>query len=158
MNRLGLTSRRRFLTMAVGGTFGVLALAACGQAAAPTEAPKAAAPTTAPAAAAPTTAPAAAAAPTTAPAAGAATTAPAAAAKPTEAPAAAKPAAGGATKGTLTTWQGVDYIEDTTVLMKGILQEWANSNNVNLVFEEKTGNWADQLNASVQAGTPPDIH
>src|SRR5205085_8784923 len=53
---------------------------------------------------------------------------------------------------------GVDYIEETTTLMKGILQEWANSNNVNLVFEEKSGAWADQLNAAVAAGTPPDIH
>jgi ABC-type glycerol-3-phosphate transport system substrate-binding protein len=42
--------------------------------------------------------------------------------------------------------------------MKANFTEWAQQNNVQLTFEEKTGNWGDQLNAAVAAGTPPDIH
>jgi multiple sugar transport system substrate-binding protein len=76
---VGRISRTRFLA-ALGGLTGIGVLAACGQAAAPTQAPAPAAkPTTAPAAA-PTTTPAA--APTTAPAAEAPKPAAAAATKP----------------------------------------------------------------------------
>jgi multiple sugar transport system substrate-binding protein len=163
--------RRRLHWLSFIAVF-ALVLSACTPAAAPTNtaapAPKpaaaeptkpAAAPaaTTAPAAPA-ATKPAAAAGAATAPAAGAAT-APAAAAKPTEAakPAAAAPAAGGARQ-KVVTWQGQDYILEVTTLMKTIMDDVAQKNNIDFTFEEKTGAWNDQLLASVQAGTPPDIH
>jgi multiple sugar transport system substrate-binding protein len=143
-----VTSRRRFLTIGVGAA-GAAVLAACGAAPAPTATP--AAKTTAPAAA-PTNTPAAAAAP--------------AAAKPTEAPkpadaakpAAAAPASAGGARGKVTVWQGQDYILEVTALMKTIMEDTAKKENIEFVFEEKTGAWNDQLLAAVQAGTPPDIH
>ena len=157
------TSRRRFLVLGVGTAFGALALAACGGAATPTVAPTSAPasapppkPTTAPAAAA-TTAPSGgaatpAAAATTAPAA-AATSAPAAGA----APAATKPAAGASPKGPVTAFVDTDYLPETTQLMKAIMDDYAKKNGIEFNFEEKSGNWQDQLKAAVQAGTPPDL-
>src|SRR5262247_3189593 len=137
MNHGMSTSRRRVLCLGIGA-FGAAILAACGQAAAPTEAPKAAAPATQAPAAAPTQ--------------------PAAAApKPTEAPKAAAPAAGSGAKATLTIWEGTDYIEEVTKLMGSTWSDWAKQSNVELTFEEKSGDWGPQLNAAVQAGTPPDI-
>ena len=159
------TSRRKFLSLTVGGIGVTLALAACGAATPtaappkPTEAPKPAAPA---AAAPPPAAPA-----TTAPAPAAAAAKPAEAAKPTEAPKPAAPAAPaaaavapatGASKGKVTIWQGQDYILEVTGLMKTVMEASAKKNNIEFVFEEKTGAWNDQLLASVQAGTPPDIH
>src|SRR5579885_3196080 len=142
------TSRRRFLVLGVGTAFGALALAACGGAATPTVAP-----TSAPASAPPpkpTTAPAAAA--TTARAA-AATSAPASGA----APAATKPAAGASPKGPVTAFVDTDYLPETTQLMKAIMDDYAKKNGIEFNFEEKSGNWQDQLKAAVQAGTPPDL-
>lgn len=158
-----LTSRRRFLAIGATGFLGLTAVAACGGAASPTAAP--AKPTEAPkpAAAPPTTAPAPAPtkpAPTTAAAPAATkpapTTAPAAA-KPTTAPAAAAPASGGA-RPKVVLWRGQDYIPEVTTLQKAIMEDIAKKNNIDFTYEEKTGSWNDQLLASVQAGTPPDIH
>ncbi len=160
------TSRRKFLALTVGGVGVTLALAACG-AATPTAAPPKPTEATkpsAPAVAAAATKPADAAKPTeaTKPSAAAPTTAAAAPApaKPTDVakPAAGAPATTGASKGKVTVWQGQDYILEVTSLMKTVMEDSAKKNNIEFVFEEKTGAWNDQLLASVQAGTPPDIH
>jgi multiple sugar transport system substrate-binding protein len=174
-------SRRGAVRVALGAT-GALVLAACGAPATPTPAPIATArPTAAPSPSAggatgtpggvatatpagaatkpagttatPATRATTAAGSATTPSAGATTTPVAQATTP-----ATRPAAGGQLKGPLTIWQGQDYIEEVTTLQKAIFEDWARTNGVQLVFEEKTGNWNDQLLAAVQAGTPPDIH
>jgi multiple sugar transport system substrate-binding protein len=131
---------RRFVLKRIGAAsvtaVGLGLLAACGQQAAAT-------PTAAPAGATP----APAAKPTTAPAV-APTTAGAAAATP--APAAAK----GGPK--ISIWIDTDYLPATTDNMQKIFQEYGTAKNVTIDFNAKS-NMGDQLNAAVQAGTPPDI-
>ncbi|HEY3081582.1 MAG TPA: ABC transporter substrate-binding protein [Chloroflexota bacterium] len=133
------TSRRRFLAVGLSAA-GVAVLAACG-AAAPTPAP--AKPAEAPKQTEP---------------AKPAEAKPAEAPKPTEAPKAAAPSTGSGSQPKVVVWQGQDYILEVTGLMKAVMEEGAKKSNIALEFEEKTGSWGDQLNAAVQAGTPPDIH
>ncbi|HEV8634274.1 MAG TPA: extracellular solute-binding protein [Chloroflexota bacterium] len=156
-----LLSRRRFLAVGLGAT-GAVALAACGAPATPTPAPK------------PTPAPAAPPKPAEAPKPpepAAAAAKPTEATKPAEPPPtqgvpgtrpAAAPAAAPATKAgpmpKVVIWRGTDYIQEVTSLMKSIMEDGAKQNNIDFTFELKEGNWGDQLNAAVQAGTPPDIH
>ncbi len=143
---------RRTAIRSMGGvlaaTVGLGLLAACGgdtPAAAPTTAPAAAAATkptgaatSAAGAAAPTQA--AAAAPTTA------------AVAPTAAPQSAQAKAGQK----VTIWYGQDYLPTVNETMQAQLTEYGKAKNVAIDYVVKSGAWGDQLNAGVQAGTPPD--
>ncbi len=156
-------SRRRFLGLLAGAAVGPI-LAACGGggggAAAPTTVPTSGQP--AATRAAPTTAP------TTAPAA-AATRAPAAGATPGAAGATPASTAAAATAPALAikpvpgqqvvVWQTVDYLPQTTSLIKDHFTQVAQQNGFTISFEELPNNpqGYDRHNAAVQAGTPPDI-
>jgi len=76
----------------------------------------------------------------------------------------AKPAAGGAGQpaaagkpATVSVWMGTDYVPTTNVGLKARWDEVGKANNTTVNFDEKTGNWIDQLIAAVQAGNPPDF-
>jgi multiple sugar transport system substrate-binding protein len=122
-------ARRRFLKLALGGAALGL-LGACAPAAAPTPTPAPAKPAEKPAEKP---------------------------AQPTPTPAAqAKPAAPTGAK-VITIWRGTDY---SPLVNQGLREFWtryAQEAKVEINFEEKSGQWMDQLNAAVQAGTPPDI-
>lgn len=82
-----------------------------------------------------------------------------AAAAPTTAttPPTPAPVIGGTKGGTkLTVWIDADYIPVTTDKMGSLFDAFGKSNNAEIEFDVKS-NMGDQLNASVQAGTPPDI-
>jgi multiple sugar transport system substrate-binding protein len=144
-------SRRGFLGV-IAGAAGASMLAACGAPSSPAPAKPAESKPAAPAA---TTAPAAAPAKPaeSKPAAAAPTAAPAAAAKPAEA---AKPAA----SGPVVVWQPLDYLPQVTGIMNERFTAVAKEKGVQLTFEELPSGAAstDRFNASVQAGTPPDIY
>ncbi|MFN3336426.1 MAG: hypothetical protein ACK42I_02860, partial [Thermomicrobium sp.] len=134
-------SRRRFLAMVAAGLGTTLAACAGGQAT-PTPAPQ---PT-------PTAAPAASPTP-------AAATTPAPAATPT-AVAAQGPALTPIPGREVVVWQTVDYLPETTALIKQRLEEVAQKNGFTISFEEIPNNpqGYNRFNAAVQAGTPPDIY
>ena len=81
------------------------------------------------------------------------------AAKPTTAaaatPAAGQPAAGGQ----VVVWQTVDYLPQTTALIKDRFEQVARQKGFTIAFEELPNNpqGENRFNAAVQAGTPPDI-
>ncbi|MCS7051423.1 MAG: substrate-binding domain-containing protein, partial [Thermomicrobium sp.] len=135
-------SRRRFLSALAAGFGATLAACAGGGQATPTPAPQ------------PTPTPAPAATPTPA----AATPTPAAVATPT-AVAARAPALTPIPGREVVVWQTVDYLPETTALIKQRLDEVAQKNGFTVSFEEIPNNpqGYNRFNAAVQAGTPPDI-
>jgi multiple sugar transport system substrate-binding protein len=134
MKGCGMVTRRRFLSVMSGvATASVLAACGGGQQQAPA-AKTEAKPTEAPK--------------------------PAEAAKPAEAP---KPTAAAAPKaaaaGPVVIWQAADFIPEVTVLMGERFTAVAKEKNIPLNYEELPLGQAstDKFNASVQAGTPPDV-
>jgi multiple sugar transport system substrate-binding protein len=137
-------SRRRFLAVTTATLGATLAACAGGGQATPTPAPQPS-PTPAPAA---TPTPVAATTPT-----------PAAAPTPT-AVAAQAPALTPIPGREVVVWQTVDYLPETTALIKQRLEEIAQKNGFTISFEEIPNNpqGYNRFNAAVQAGTPPDIY
>jgi ABC-type glycerol-3-phosphate transport system substrate-binding protein len=142
-----LFSRKMFVVGAMGAAAAAL-LAACGGAT-PTQAPAEPAKAAEPAKPAE---PAKAAEP-------AKPAEPAKAAEPTKpsAPAAAAPAVGAGAKPQVTIWYGTDILPEMNATLKADFVDAAKGKNFELVYEEKSGNWGDQLKAGVQAGTAPDV-
>lgn len=78
------------------------------------------------------------------------------AAAPTQAPA-AQASSGSGTPKAVTIWYGIDYLAGTTDTLKQQMADFTKKTNIPVDFVAKSGTWSDQLNASVQAGTPPDV-
>jgi multiple sugar transport system substrate-binding protein len=77
-------------------------------------------------------------------------------AAPTSAPA-AQGAANPAPAGAIVLWYGTDYLPGTTDTLKALMDDFTKKSSIPTDFELKSGSWGDQLNAAVQAGSPPDI-
>ena len=84
------------------------------------------------------------------------TTSSSAGAAPTAAPKAAASGSTGSSKA-IVVWYGKDYLDGTTDTLKAQMDDFTKKSNVPVDFQVKSGAWTDQLNASVQAGTAPDI-